>query len=92
MNSKSPNKQTQTDSLNLAAVFGFLQVLVQFDDPLLILLLLDPSDLLQLAGPLVFQHLANTDNVKPRRSLMRWPSRRTSEPGIAIDKSKAFAN
>lgn len=57
-------KQTQTDSLNFAAVFGFLQVLVQFDDPLLILLLLDPSDLLQLAGPLVFQHLQNKDTVE----------------------------
>lgn len=51
----------QTDSLNFATVFGFLQVLVQFDDPFLILLLLDTSNLLQLAGPLVFQHLINTD-------------------------------
>lgn len=48
--------QTQMNSLNLAAV-GFLQVLVQFDDPLLILLLLNSSNLLQLAGPLVLQHL-----------------------------------
>lgn len=62
-------KQTQTDSLDFAAVFGFLQVLVQFDDPLLVLLLLDPSHLLQFAGPLVFQHLPNTDNVKHQRTL-----------------------
>lgn len=55
------NKQIQTDSLNFATVFGFLQVLVQFDDPFLILLLLDTSNLLQFAGPLVFQHLINTD-------------------------------
>lgn len=45
------------NSLNLAAVVGFLQVLVQFDDPLLILLLLNSSNLLQLTGPLVLQHL-----------------------------------
>lgn len=70
MNSTSPKRtHTHTDSLNLAAVFGFLQVLVQFDDPLLILLLLDPSDLLQLTGPLVFQHLPNTDKFKHQRSL-----------------------
>lgn len=47
----------QKISLNYAAVGGFLQVLVQFDDPLLILLLLNSSHLFQLTGPLVLQHL-----------------------------------
>lgn len=49
------------NSLNSAAVGGFLQVLVQLDDPLLILLLLNATHLLQLTGPLVFQHLPDRD-------------------------------
>lgn len=53
-----------TNSLNFAAVVGFLQVLVKLDDPLLIFLLLYSSNLLQLAGPLVFQNLLNSDQVK----------------------------
>ncbi len=56
--------QTHTNSLNLAAVVGFLQVLVQFDDPLLVLLLLNACNLLQLTGPLVLQHLLGEDKVK----------------------------
>lgn len=50
------------NSLNFAAVVRFLQVLVQFDDPLLILLLLNAGYLLQLTGPLVLQHLLNKGN------------------------------
>lgn len=52
---------TQMHSLNLAAVVGFLQVLVQFDHPFLILLLLNASHLLQLTGPLVLQDLFKDD-------------------------------
>lgn len=46
-----------TDSLDFAAVVGFLQILVQLDDPVLVLLLLDGRHLLQLARPPVLQHL-----------------------------------
>lgn len=53
-----------TDSLNFAAVVGFLQILVQFDDPVLILLLLNFSNLLQLTGPLVLQHLIINNQLK----------------------------
>lgn len=55
-----------TDSLNFAAVVGFLQILVQFDDPLLIFLLLNFSNLLQLTGPLVLQHLIINSELKDR--------------------------
>lgn len=53
-----------TDSLNFAAVGGFLQILVQLDDPLLIFLLLNLSHLLQLTGPLVLQHLSNDSELQ----------------------------
>lgn len=58
------HKHIQTNSLNFAAVVGFLQVLVQFDDPLLILLLLNAGHLLKLTGPFVLQHLLKEDKVK----------------------------
>lgn len=39
------------------AVVGVTKVLVEFNHPLLVLLLLNGSYLLQLTGPLVLQHL-----------------------------------
>ena len=63
---KKNNKRMclHTNSLNFAAVGGFLEVLMKLDDPLLIFLLLNSSNLLQLAGPLVFQNLLNSNQVK----------------------------
>lgn len=59
-----------TDSLYFAAVGGFLQILVQFDDPLLIFLLLNLGHLLQLTGPLVLQHLSNESELQDWATLM----------------------
>lgn len=46
------------NSRDLAAV-GLLQILVQTDDPLLVLVLLNACHLLLLTGPLVLQDLFN---------------------------------
>lgn len=62
--------RVDTNSLDLAAIGGFLQVLVQFDDPLLVLMLLNASYLLELTCPLVFQHLIKQGNVSVRMNLL----------------------
>lgn len=62
----------QIHLLNFAAVVGFLQILVQFNHPLLVLVLLNASNLFQLTGPLVLQHLFNQDNVILKKTFYRF--------------------